>query len=388
MNKKMLIEAMLMDRKTQVASVTGAGILTMILIGALLWPVDRTRQSPSGVAYANIAMRDRAVAAAGLVEPASEARQLSATVVGRLVRVMFDEGNHVAAGDVIAEIENDDLKAQLAEAEATSIGRESELLRLRTGARPQEISAAKAELREAEAVAAMARSNFDRRTALGDKMIVSKEQVDQARADRDTADARRELLAQKLALLVAPPRSEDVVIAQANLNAAKARFDEISAQIEKTIVRSPIDGVILKLYRRTGETVTNLPPTPIAAVGDTSRLRVRADIDEADVAQIAMGQGVWVTADAFREKRFHGTVTHIGAQLGRKNFRNDNPEERVDNKILEVLIDLEPGAQLPIGLPVDIKVDETEHTRKLSDAAEPANVSANSTNLLKPPSLR
>ena len=219
----------------------------------------------------------------------------------------------------------------------------------------------------------MARSTFERRSALGVKQIVSKEAVDQARADRDTAEARRDLLAQRLSLLVAPPRSEDVAIAQANLDAARARLAEITAQIEKTVVRSPIDGAILKLYRRTGETVSNLPPTPIATVGDTSRLRVRADIDEADVAEIALGQTVWVTADAFRDRRFRGTVAQIGVQLGRKNFRNDNPEERVDTKILEVMIDLEPGVQLPIGLPVDIKAEASTNATKLSDAGQPSS---------------
>ena len=306
------------------------------------------------------------------MEPASEARQLAASVLGRIVTMNVAEGDTLAAGDIIAEIENDDLKAQLAGAEATVLARGSELARLKAGAREQEIEAAKAELREAEAVAANARASFDRRTALGVKQIVSREVVDQARADRDTAEARRDLLAQKLSLLTAPPRSEDVAIAEANVRAARAKFAEITAQIEKTIVRAPIDGVILKLYRRAGETVSNLPPTPIAIVGDTSRLRVRADIDEADVAQIALGQTVWVTADAYGDKRFRGTVDQIGVQLGRKNFRNDNPEERVDTKILEVMIALEPGVQLPIGLPVDIKADPASKNQKLSDARAPA----------------
>jgi HlyD family secretion protein len=310
----------------------------------------------------------RLVAAGGLVEPASESRQLAATVVGRIVKMDIDEGSHVAAGDVVAEIENDDLKAQLAGAQAAVVARGNELVRLKAGAREQEIGAANAELREAEAVAANARSSFERRMALGARQIVSQEVVDQARADRDTAEARRDLLAQRLSLLVAPPRLEDVAIAQANLDGARARLAEIMAQIEKTIVRSPIDGIILKLYRRAGETVSNLPPTPIAMVGDTSRLRVRADIDEADVADIATGQQVWITADAFRGKRFRGTVGQIGVQLGRKNFRNDNPEERLDTKILEVMIDLEPGVQLPIGLPVDIKADETWKVSSLSEA--------------------
>ena len=83
-----------------------------------------------------------------------------------------------------------------------------------------------------------------------------------------------------------------------------------------------------------------------------------------------MGQTMWVTADAFPGKRFRGTVVQIGGQLGRKNFRNDNPEERLDTKILEVLIDLEPGVELPVGLPVDIKADESRPNTKLSDASE------------------
>ncbi|HEX3484003.1 MAG TPA: efflux RND transporter periplasmic adaptor subunit [Micropepsaceae bacterium] len=349
-------------------TITAGVALTLALSGALLVTVEQTSGTESKAAANAPIARDRLIAAGGLVEPASEARQLAASVVGRIVKMNFEEGDALAQGDVIAEVENDDLKAQAAGAEAAMAARASELARLKAGAREQEIAAAKAELREAEAVAANAQSSFERRVALGTKQIVSKEVVDQARADRDTAEARRDFLAQKLSLLVAPPRSEDVAIAQANLDAARARLAEIRAEIEKTIVRSPINGVVLKLYRRAGETVSNLPPTPVAMVGDISRLRVRADIEEADVAAIAPGQTVWVTADAYPNKRFRGTVGQIGVQLGRKNFRNDNPEERLDTKILEAMIDLEPGVQLPIGLPVDIKADPSSKNQKLADA--------------------
>jgi HlyD family secretion protein len=255
---------------------------------------------------------------------------------------------------VIAEIENADLKAQLARAEAALGARNNELLRLKTGARQQEIDESKAAVREAEAIAVLARSNFERQRALADRQIASRETVEKAVADRDAADARRALMSERLSLLIAPPRHEDVGIAQANLQAADASVAETKAQIEKTIIRSPIDGTILKVFRRTGETVSNFPPTPIVTVGDTSRLRVRADVDAANVGQVAMGQTVWVTTDAFRGKRFRGTVVRIATQLGRKNFRSDRPEERLDTKVLEVLIDLDAHGQLPIGLPVDV----------------------------------
>jgi multidrug resistance efflux pump len=295
-----------------------------------------------------------------------------------------EEGQHVAAGQVMAEIENLDLKAQVMGAEAALMVRESELLRLKTGARQQEIAEAKAAVREAEAIVANARSNDERQNALGARQIVSTEAVEKAHAERASAEAHRDLLAQRLALLAAPPRVEDVAIAQAQVKAADARLNEIKAALEKTLIRAPVAGVVLKLYRRQGETVTNFPPTLIATVGDTSRLRVKADIDQTDVARPALGQSVSITADAFPDKHFRGTVSHVAAQLGRKNFRRDNPEERTDTKVLEVLIDLEPGVQLPIGLPVDIRIDETRKPQKVSAAHAQANLYAEATGFRGP----
>ena len=328
--------------------------LIVILFGTSLLSVSESNGQDVSPGRVVVPVDDRLVAAGGLVEPASEARQLEATVVGRIIKMNFDEGDRVATGDVIAEIENADLRAQLARAEAALVARNNELIRLRTGAREQEIEEARATVREAEAMAVLARSNYERQSQLLDRQIASRETVEKALADRDAAEARRALTAERLSLLVAPPRSEDLAIAQANLQAANASVAEINAQIEKTIIRAPVEGTVLKVFRRTGETVSNLPPTPIAAVGDTSRLRVRADVDEANVAQVAMGQTVWVTADAFRGKRFRGSVARIAAQLGRKNFRSDRPEERLDTKVLEVLIDLDAEVRLPIGLPVDV----------------------------------
>src|SRR5437016_1673515 len=244
--------AVSMKRKRQAPVLAS---LTAALFAALLLLADWTKSQELAAAV-NPVIGDRLVAAGGLVEPASEARELAAAVVGRIIKVNFEEGDHVAAGDVIAQIENDDLKAQLTGAEAALMTRENELLRLKTGAREQEISAARAELNEADAVAVMARSTFERRTALAGKGIVSQEGLDQARTDRDTAEARRALMAERLSLLVSPPRAEDVAIAQSNLDAARAHLADMAAQVEKTVVRSPIDGVVLKLYRRAGETVS------------------------------------------------------------------------------------------------------------------------------------
>src|SRR5258706_10204271 len=338
--------------------------LMVSLIAGLRLTVDQ-RAEPALAAPAV----QRFIAAGGCVEPATEARDLAATVVGRLTMTV-GEGDRVSAGDLIAEVENEDLKAQLAAGVAAQSARSNELARLKAGARVQEISEAKAAVREAEAVAAHAKTNFERQNTLGKKQIVSQEDVERAQADRDAAVAHRDLLAERLALLVAPPRYEDVGIAQANLDKAKEDVRAIKAAIEKTLVRSPIDGAVLKWPRKTGETVPYLPPTLIATVGDTRRLRVVADVDQADWAHITPGMTAWVTADAFPNTRFRGTVSRRGEQAGTKKCVSDNPEERLDTKTVEVLIDLEPGVQLPIKSRVDIRIEESRKDEKLSDASE------------------
>ena len=156
--------------------------------------------------------------------------------------------------------------------------------------------------------------------------------LDQAHADLDAAQARRDLMAQRLALINAPPRAEDVAIASANVALAEADAAALAAQIEKTRLRSPIDGVLLRRYKSLGETVSFEPPTLVATIGDISRLRVRAEVDEADVARIAVGQEVTVTADAYAGRSFAGRVARVGLMLGPKQVRTGAAAERVDSK--------------------------------------------------------
>jgi len=232
--------------------------------------------------------------------------------------------------------------------------RASELERLMNGAREEVRQAAQAAVAEAEANVRLAQEILQRRRPLAASGAASVETLDHARADYDTAVARRWRLAEELALLNAPPRPEDVAIAKANLEIARGDANALRAAIEKTRLRSPVDGVVLRRYRAAGETMSIQPATLIATVGDTSRLRVRADVDEADVARVAVGQKVWVTADAYGDRRFSGTVATVGKRLGRKEIRTDQPTEKLDTKVLQVVIDLAGIPELPIGLRVDV----------------------------------
>ncbi len=112
---------------------------------------------------------------------------------------------------------------------------------------------------------------------------------------------------------------------------------------------------MLRKHHRSGESVSNSStvPDPILTIGDRKTLRVRVDVDETDVGKVQIGQKAYVTADAFGKQRFWGRVVRVGQQLGPKNVRTDEPTEKVDTKILETLVELDPGTQLPDGLRVD-----------------------------------
>ncbi len=134
---------------------------------------------------------------------------------------------------------------------------------------------------------------------------------------------------------------------------------EAHALLEKTFIRSPVSGVVLRKQRRAGESVSDKDDTPLVTLADDSRLRVRVEVDETDVAKVRVGQRACVTAAAYGDRKFLGRVIRVGQVLGRKNVRTEEPAERVDTKILETLVELDPGQRLPLGLRVDTFLEVT-----------------------------
>ncbi len=81
------------------------------------------------------------------------------------------------------------------------------------------------------------------------------------------------------------------------------------------------------------------------------------DVDERDIGRVKLGQAAYAVADAWQGVRFPGKVTEIGRRMGRKNVRTDDPTERIDTKILEVVIDLDEPGRLVTGLRVTSYID-------------------------------
>ena len=295
----------------------------------------------------------RTVAAGpGLVEPASEEVRVSAQIGGRLERVLVDEGERVKAGQVLAIVDNLDYRARVESARADLALREAARRRVVNGARSQEREEAAANLAETQAVLDNAAADAERRRGLLRDRVISKAEADDAERAERVARARVDAAKQRFDLVNADAREEDNAKAEADVHLARARLDEATALYEKTLIRSPIDGVVLRRHRRAGESVSTQFDSPIVTLADDRVRRVRVDVDEADIGRIAVGQPAYVTADAFGARRFPGKVVRVGQLLGRKNVRTDEPTERVDTKVLETLVELTDARELPFGLRV------------------------------------
>jgi HlyD family secretion protein len=299
------------------------------------------------------AVRSTVIAAPGRIEAVSEEIRVSSQLSGRLREVRVEEGDRVQRGQVLAEIENDDYRARVAAAEAELIERQAELRRTVNGARGQERREAEASVEAAQAVLDNSRREAERRRGLADRNVISRDEADRYERQYQVARAQYEQASQHFALVDAEAREEDRAHAEAAVATARAQLAEARAYLEKTYIRAPMGGVILRKLRHTGESVSTQFDSPVITMADDSTLRVRLDVDESDVSKLQVGQKAYVTAETYGTHQFSGRVIRVGKILGKKNVRTDEPSEHVDTKILETLVQLDAGQQLPLGLRVD-----------------------------------
>jgi HlyD family secretion protein len=339
-----------------IAVVTLIPVLTVALVYSREHGV-KAAPAPSTIA------RDGLIAAPGRVEAVSEEIRVSSELSGRLHSVPVEEGDRIHKGQVLAQIENTDYVARVANAEAALAERKAELERTVNGARTQERRASEASLQAAKAVLENAQREAERRRNLADREMISRDEAERYERVYHVAQAEYERAAQEFSLVDADARVEDRQRAEAAVAAADAQLAEARAYLEKTYIRAPLDGVVLRKLRHAGESVSTQFDSPVVTLADDSILRVRLDVDEVDVAKLWVGQSAFVTAEAYGTQKFTGHIIRVGRILGRKNVRTDEPSERVDTKILETLVELDPGQKLPLGLRVDAYVVESKAQR-------------------------
>jgi ABC exporter DevB family membrane fusion protein len=330
-------------------------LTVIIAAGGLVVLFQGGKNTPPTAAAEQAPVTKTVIAGPGLIEPDSEDVKIGSELAGKLKDVLVEEGAQVKKGQVLATLVNDDFLAAVEASQAQVHQSDAAYQKVLNGSRIQERKESYAALKEAEAVAANAKSEGERRQQLYEAGVISKEELENYQREENVAQARLDEASQHFKLIDDRSRDEDIAGAKAQLDLSQAQLRENEAIYEKTFLRAPFDGTILRKHHRTGESITNssVTPDPVFTMGDVSGLRVRVDVDETDVSRVAEGQKVYVTAQAYGTQKFWGHVIRVGGQLGHKNVLTDEPQEKIDTKILETLVQLDQGVNLPVGLRVD-----------------------------------
>jgi HlyD family secretion protein len=333
------------------------------------------------------------ISANGTIKP-ERTINLSPKTAGYLKKLLVKEGDRVQQGQIVAYMDASNLQGQLiqaraqlaqqaanlnklvngnrpeeiAQAQAQLSEAQSKLQQLETGNRPEEITQAQAQLNKAQADLRLAEDDLQRNQSLFRQGAISEQTVVQKRSAREAAQAsanqaraafklqrigsRSEEIAQArsqvaqrqqaLNLLKAGSRPEDIATARAQVEAARGALQTIQTQLNDTIIKAPFTGVVTKKYSDPGSFVT--PTTAGSGIEGAasnsivtlaSTYQVVAYLDEANLAQVRVGQPANITADSYPDRSFKGTVSQVAAQA----------TTTANVTSFEVKVTLEPVAQ-------------------------------------------
>ncbi len=295
-------------------------------------------------------------ASPGRIEGRSEVVEVGAGIDGIVAAILVAEGQKVRKGDVVARLNCADLERSLEVSRAEVESLKQSRTRLVRGSRDEEREAAAQKTAAARAVRERASTRLDRMTQLHEAAAISREAFDDARRDFEVAQADLKQAMRNQELVEAGPLQEEVARADADVLAAEHRVSLAAEKLGKCEVRAPLDGTVLRVNLRAGESFALLSPRPILAMADLSGRRVRAEVDERDVQAARSATQVIVTSESSGEHRFAGRVIRVSPSMGRKSVLTGEPADKKDRDVLEVLAELEPeAAELPVGLRVTVK---------------------------------
>jgi ABC exporter DevB family membrane fusion protein len=331
-------------------------LIRLLAIGAVVLVVAAVviARRPAPAATPDATLR-RDVAAEGKVEarPGYDVR-IGSDLYARIARVPVNEGDAVQQGQVVVQLDNRDLVARQKEAQKQLAVAEARLAEIRSGSRPEEVRRAQAELAGAQVAAEQARREYERYRELRQKGMVNASALDEKERAFKVAEANLEQARQSHALVVAGPKPESVRVQQDAVVEARASVDYFSALVDKTTLRSPINGRVTQRFLDAGESVT--PETPILSIVDLNHLWINVEVDETDVGRLHVGDPATVTSAAFPGRIFHGTVQQIADYVGPRAQRPEEPSVNLGLKVVQTKVVLAEPSPLKIGMTVDVRI--------------------------------
>lgn len=258
------------------------------------------------------------------------------------------DGQAVAAGDLVLVQDSTRAESRLAQLEGLRDQAAARLAELKRGPREESIREARARLEGARASRVNAAANFDRTREVHDRGLTSAERLDAAQTRLQTATADEEAANEALERLLNGTTVEELLQAEAALEAAEAQIRAASVDLERTRVTAPVSGTVDKVLFQLGERPA--PGTTVAVVLSDARVFARVYVPEHLRAQVRPGTRIEVRVDGV-EQAFDGRVRWVSADASFTPYFALTEHDRSRLSFLAE-IDLPGASDLPSGLPL------------------------------------
>jgi HlyD family secretion protein len=334
-------------RKTRKRLYIGAGVAVVVLGGAA--GLATLKGASADVDASRLATAERgtmvkSVVATGKVEPITKI-EIKSKANGIIKVLNADVDRAVKAGDILVELDREQLAAALRGAEANLLAARASL----EGAEAQ----LKKNIVEAEGPEEQfARRAYDRAQTLFDQRLIPQSALDDAHSLVDVAENRKRAAQSQLAIGKAK-----VTEARAQVAQAKAAADRAAEDVANATIRAPIRGTVLSRDVEIGSPVSSILnlgaiATLVMTLGDIEQVFVRGKVDEADIGHVRLGQPARIRVETFKDKVFNGKVTQISPMgVEKDNVTNFEVRVSIDN----------PGKELKANMTANAEIVLEEH---------------------------
>jgi HlyD family secretion protein len=298
-----------------------------------------TTIDPTKLATVERATMVRSVVATGKIEPITKV-EIKSKANGIIERLHADVDQIVTAGQVLAELDKENLTARLREARAN----------LQAAQASHEAAVAQLKKNEIEAEApdvGFARRNFARAQQLSEQKLVSQSALDEAKTALDQAENRQRAAQGQLVVSRARVTEATAVVAQ-----ARAAVERAEEELANATIKAPIRATVLTRDVEIGSPVSSIlnlgaNATLVMTLGDIEKVFVRGKVDEADIGRVRLGQEAKITTETFRDRNFQGRVTQISPIGAEKdNVTTFEVEVSIDNPGKELKANMTANAEI------------------------------------------
>jgi len=344
--RKLRVTSVLKERKLLIA-------LAVILAGVAVFLFWNRGLAKSGTYLTQDVTRGdvvNAITASGVVE-AENSVPLIFKNSAVIKAIYVKEGQQVKKGDLLAEQDDSDLRAQYQQQQANLKSAEAKLALARAGSTREEIRQSEENVNIARISYDQAKLNNDRYSTLFAQGAASVADKEKAEGDYKLAEAKYNQAQSQLKSLQAGSRPEDILTAEAQVESARAQLESAQNNLNSARLTAPNDGVIGLVGAVVGQRTNGAGSSASSEDGFitliSDRLRVRAQVNEADIGRTAVGQKASFTVNSFPGKKFPGVVETISPKA-----------VTVSNvQLYEVIIALEQQENgLKVGMPANVGI--------------------------------